>query len=107
MRDSERSENDQYTLTYNEGTQFLRLFFAFLFDIPSRIVREQTETDTLQRKLRYTLTYSEGTQHTPDFTTKIRDIPSRIVREQGLPLHRAEHLRYTLTYSEGTVFFLS
>lgn len=61
MRDSERSENDQYTLTYNEGTQFLRLFFAFLFDIHSRIVREQTETDTLQRKLRYTLTYSEGT----------------------------------------------
>lgn len=61
MRDSERSENDQYTLTYNEGTQFLRLFFAFLFDIPSRIVMEQTETDTLQRKLRYTLTYSEGT----------------------------------------------
>ena len=136
-------QRGRYTLTYNEGTaarsgrnccrpihphiQWGNLYDSrvaiSVFDIPSHTVREQAETDTLQRKLRYTLTYSEGTRlcrlfnqqrmiysHIQWWNVNLckpvllsHDTPSHTVREPWYFFRCVECKRYTLTYSEGTL----
>ena len=135
-------QRGRYTLTYNEGTaarsgrnccrpihphiQWGNLYDSrvaiSVFDIPSHTVREQAETDTLQRKWRYTLTYSEGTRlcrlfnqqrmiysHIQWWNVNLckpvllsHDTPSHTVRELCRYIYAHLAGRYTLTYSEGT-----